>query len=43
MKINNKRQLIFVNTGLNNSNNSTNNRMKAVFYDLYNNHNIQLD
>ena len=38
-----KRILIFGNTGLNNANNSTNNRMKAVFYDLYKNHNLQLD
>ena len=38
-----KRILIFGNTGLNEADNSTNNRMKAVFYDLYNNHNIQLD
>jgi glycosyltransferase involved in cell wall biosynthesis len=39
----NKRILIFGNTGLNESNNSTNNRMKSVFYDLSKNHNLQLD
>ena len=38
-----KKILIFGNTGLNNANNSTNNRMKAVFYDLYKKHNVQLD
>mgnify|MGYP001220408571 CR=1 FL=1 len=38
-----KRILIFGNTGLNEADNSTNNRMKAVFYDLYKNHNLQLD
>jgi len=38
-----KKILIFGNTGLNNSDNSTNNRMKAVFYDLYKKHNVKLD
>ena len=35
--------MILGNTGLNSSDNSTNNRMKAVFYDLYKKHNLQLD
>lgn len=38
-----KNILIVGNTGLNNSDNSTNNRMKAVFFDLYKKHNVKLD